>query len=208
MLACFYIPGSVHPFFPSTSARCHPPQVCHNHDPPSLLTSAPLPAAAYLAVLPRPSAPLSESHPLEAYTAPLLSSLPPLLAPQSHAEEINIILPGHNYLWRNFEGNFSFSPPFPSPVASLPEAESVGSKAWPVFQYLHMCSPDSSPAVECVESDYVAVIGGVVYRSALRNKCLQVCVKATGNQCLQAWCMSVGLVDSMSGLRNYVSQQC
>ena len=99
--------------------------------------------------------------------------------PQSHAEEINIIQPGHNYLWRNFEGNSSFTSPYTPPVANMPEADMVGTKAWPLFEYLHMCSPDSKAGVECVESDYVAVIGGVVYRSALRNKCLQVCVSAT-----------------------------
>ena len=66
-------------------------------------------------------------------------------------------------MWRRYEGNFSYH----SSSHSY-----TGRRSDPIFQYLHHCD-SKQRGLECMDSNYVAVIGGVVYRSA-KNKCLQV----------------------------------
>ena len=94
---------------------------------------------------------------------------------QKQVEEVDIVLPGRNYLWHNNEGNVTYrkAGPHGSPVVA------AGIQAGPVFQYLHHCS--SKYRIECLDAPYAAVIGGVVYRAA-RNPCLQV----SAGSCLSA----------------------
>ena len=94
------------------------------------------------------------------------------LASQDTMEEIDIIRAGGNYMWHNYEGTLAYKWA-PKPAVYVENSQMVGKKTWPIFQYLHSCSPQF-PNVECVEPGYVSVTGGVVYRGAGRNKCLQV----------------------------------
>ena len=87
-------------------------------------------------------------------------------------EEIDIIQAGHNYMWRTHEGALRFKPK-PMPPVYVQDSHVVGRKTWPVFEYLHGCSPQH-PTIECIEPGFIAVIGGLVYRGAGRNKCLHV----------------------------------
>ena len=94
----------------------------------------------------------------------LLFCTPP--TSQNHVEEVDILRAGHNYMWHNYEGWFSYS-------SGTPESQMLGVKNFPVFQYFHGCD-GQYPWIDCASSGYSAVVAGVVYRAVGKNKCLQV----------------------------------